>query len=251
MITLPKEKVVAKSDNPRISVWFGKPKSGKTSVVNALEDNLIIDFEGGSLYIEALSVQARTFSDIREIIKSLSETKKELGKEPYRFITLDSGSAMEDIARSYALKLYQATPMAKKKDGTLFDEDILTLPNGGGYLYLRQAFEKIYTSFLPYCEHLIIICHVKDKLINNEGKESTESAFDLTGKIANILAGKSDAIGYVYRKKNETYISFKGGGSIICESRCEHLRGKEFVVATSDENNKITFDVSQLFLPEK
>ena len=54
----------------------------------------------------------------------------------------------------------------------------------------------------------------------------------------------------VYRKKNETHISFEGGENTIREARAEHLRGKNIVVATSDENNHITVDMTKIFLPE-
>lgn len=250
MITLPTEKVKAKTGNPKITVLFGKPKSGKTSFVSSIENNLIIDLEEGSLYLDALAVQAKTIDNLRDIVSQLKESIKENNIFMYKYITIDSGTALEEIARDYALKLYQKTPTAKRKDGSLFNDDILTLPNGGGYYWLREAFEKMYKPFISLCENLIIICHCKDKLINDNGKELSEMSMDLTGKIARILSSKADAIGYVYRKKNKTVINFNGGGDTICESRCNHLRGKEIVVAESDENNNLTFYPERIFLPE-
>ena len=47
MIVLPTEKVKAKVNNPRFLIIYGRPKAGKTSCVSALENNLIIDLEGG------------------------------------------------------------------------------------------------------------------------------------------------------------------------------------------------------------
>lgn len=250
MIVLPTEKIQAKQDNPRLLVLFGKPKSGKTTVAASIENNLIIDLEGGTNYMNALAIQARTVEDLADIANSIRSKIKEEGKKPYKYITLDSGTILEDIARGYALKLYQRTPMALKKDKTLYNEDILKLPSGGGYLYLREAFEKLYSVFLDLADHIIVICHCKDKLIDADGKELSEMSMDLTGKIARILSAKSDAIGYVYRKKNQTIINFNGGGDTICEARPEHLRGKEIVIAESDENNTVTTYPERLFLPE-
>ena len=47
MIELPTKKVEAKVSNPRFLILGGKPKAGKTSCAAALENNLIIDLEGG------------------------------------------------------------------------------------------------------------------------------------------------------------------------------------------------------------
>ena len=35
----------AENVNPKLLIIYGKPKSGKTTLMAALEDNLIIDFE--------------------------------------------------------------------------------------------------------------------------------------------------------------------------------------------------------------
>ena len=136
--------------------------------------------------------------------------------------------------------------MGKTYQGT----DIRTLPNGSGYMYLRQAVRKVIDMFRDLCESLILVAHVKEKMINKEGEELSEMSIDLTGKLGDILCGEADAIGYVYRKKNDTIISFEGGDNSIREARANHLRGKKIVVATSDENNNITVDMAKIFLPE-
>ena len=137
--------------------------------------------------------------------------------------------------------------MGKSYQGT----DIRTLPNGSGYMYLRQAVRKVIDMFKSLCESLILVAHVKEKMINKEGEELSEMSIDLTGKLGDILCGEADAIGYVYRKKNETIISFEGGDNTIREARANHLRGKKIVVATSDEDNNVTVDMSKIFLSEE
>ena len=136
--------------------------------------------------------------------------------------------------------------MGKTYQGT----DIRTLPNGSGYMYLRQAVRKVIDMFRDLCESLILVAHVKEKMINKEGEELSEMSIDLTGKLGDILCGEADAIGYVYRKKNDTIVSFEGGDNSIREARANHLRGKKIVVATSDESNNITVDMAKIFLPE-
>lgn len=212
----------------------------------SLENNLIIDLENGYQALSALVVQARTVNDFAEIANALREEIKNTGKFPYKYITIDNATRLEEMCLSYACQLYKNTPMGKTYQGS----DVRTLPNGSGYMYLRQAVRKVIDMFRDLCESLILVAHVKEKMINKEGEELSEMSIDLTGKLGDILCGEADAIGYVYRKKNDTIVSFEGGDNSIREARANHLRGKKIVVATSDENNNITVDMTKIFLPE-
>ena len=246
MIVLPKEKVKAKVENPRFLIIFGKPKAGKTTLASKLDNNLIIDLEGGSEFLEALAVQARSVKDLGDIANAIREEIKSTGKKPYKYITLDNASRLEEICLSYAATLYRQTPMGKNYSGN----DVRTLPNGSGYMYLQQAVRKVIDMFRDLCDNFILIGHLKDKMINKEGEELSEMSLDLVGKLANIICGEADAVGYVYRKKNETHISFEGGDNSVIEARAPHLRGKNIVVAESDENNEITTYWNKIYLPE-
>lgn len=246
MIVLPKEKIKAKVENPRFLIIFGKPKAGKTTLASKLDNNLIVDLEGGSEFLEALAVQARSVKDLGEIANAIRTEIKETGKKPYKYITLDNASRLEEICLSYAVQLYKATPMGKTYNGT----DVRTLPNGSGYMYLQQAVRKVIDMFRDLCDNFILIGHLKDKMINKDGEEMSEMSLDLVGKLANIICGESDAVGYVYRKKNETRISFEGGDNSVREARAPHLRGQNIVLAESDDNNNIVTHWDRIYLPE-
>lgn len=246
MIVLPKEKVKAKVENPRFLIIFGKPKAGKTTLASKLDNNLIVDLEGGSEFLEALAVQARSVKDLGDIANAIREEIKSTGKKPYKYITLDNASRLEEICLSYAATLYRQTPMGKNYSGN----DVRTLPNGSGYMYLQQAVRKVIDMFRDLCDNFILIGHLKDKMINKEGEELFEMSLDLVGKLANIICGEADAVGYVYRKKNETHISFEGGDNSVREARAPHLRGKNIVIAESDENNNIKVYWNKIYLPE-
>ena len=246
MIVLPKEKVKAKVENPRFLIIFGKPKAGKTTLASKLDNNLIVDLEGGSEFLEELAVQARSVKDLGDIANAIREEIKSTGKKPYKYITLDNASRLEEICLSYAATLYRQTPMGKNYSGN----DVRTLPNGSGYMYLQQAVRKVIDMFRDLCDNFILIGHLKDKMINKEGEELSEMSLDLVGKLANIICGEADAVGYVYRKKNETHISFEGGDNSVREARAPHLRGKNIVIAESDENNNIKVYWDKIYLPE-
>lgn len=246
MLTLPIKKNEPKVSNPRFLVLYGKPKSGKTTLLSFLDQCLIIDLEGGSEFLEALSVQARSVADLGEIAQAIKAKIAELGKKPYKRIAIDNATRLEEICLPYAATLYRQLPTAKKWEGT----DVRTLPNGAGYLYLREAVKKVINMFKDLCDQFILIGHTKDKIINKEGEELTEMAIDLVGKLGDIVCGEADAVGYVYRKKNQTIISFEGGDNSIIEARAKHLRGKKIVIAESNDDNDVIVDWDKIYLPE-
>ena len=102
--------------------------------------------------------------------------------------------------------------------------------------------------FKDKCETLILVAHVKDKQIKKNGEEMSEMSVDLAGKLGDIICGEADAIGYVYRDGNKTFISFEGGDNTIREARPLHLRGKKIEVAHSDEDNNVIVDMNKLFV---
>jgi len=233
---LPTSKIPAVSVNPKFLILYGRPKAGKTSAVAQLENNLIIDLEGGSTFIDAMAVQARNINDLGNIAQAIRQKNEEVGKSFYTHITIDNATRLEEMCLDYAKILYKKTPLGKKYDG----DDIRTLPNGSGYLYLRQAVRKVIDMFKELCDEFILIGHVKDVQIEQNGQELSEMAIDLVGKLGGIICGESDAVGYIYRKGNETHISFKGGDGTIKEARAPHLRGQDIIIATGNEDGTIT-----------
>lgn len=269
MIELPTERSVVTNYNPKLMVLFGKPKAGKSTVVAALDNNLIIDLEDGYRSLSVMKVQARSAADLFEIKDAILKKGKELKKAPYRYITIDNATRLEEMSLKYAAQLYRDTPMGsswgilKDKDSMPIidpktgkyipdpEADVRQLPNGGGYLYLRIAIKNLINLFKPLCETLILVCHVKDRQIKVNGEEVSELSIDLAGKSGDIICGEADAVGLIYREGNKTYISFEGGENTVKEARPPHLRGKKFVVAESDENNKIKVDLSRVFIESK
>lgn len=244
---LPTKKSKIKEENPKLTILFGKPKCGKTTIASALPNSLILDFEDGTDYIECMSVKIATLSDLSDFVKSLKEANKEKGDYVYEYGILDTATKMEDLALKLALLEYKKTPMGKTFNGS----DVTTLPNGAGYLWVRKAFISIMNTLRPLFKYVILLGHTKDKNINKDGKELSENTLDLTGKLERIISAEADALGYVYRHKNQTIINFDGGGDFVVEARPLHLRGKEFVIAESNEENEIKFNWDQIFIKSK
>ena len=262
-IVLPTERRKATDYNPRLMVLFGKPKCGKSTLMASLDNNLIIDLEDGYRALDVMCVQARNANDIFQIKAAIEQKNQENGGNFYRFITIDNATRLEEMSLIYAAHLYRQTSMGQswgyKKDriGNILMEngkkvidpkaDVRQLPNGAGYLYLRQALKEMVNMFKPLCDTLILVCHVKDKQIKKNDEETSEMAVDLAGKTGDIICGEADAIGYVSRQENKTILSFKGGDNNIRGSRPLHLREKAFVVAESDDDGNLKVDMSEIF----
>ena len=230
---LPTKKSNPESLSPNRLIIYSPPKMGKTTALSELPDNLIIDLEKGSKFVSAIKVEANNMSEIKDILKSLKEEIKENeGKIVRKYITIDTVTKLEEICLPLALDLYRDTPMGKnfgmnKKTKKLEYKNVLTLPNGGGYLYLREAFKKIIDAFQNCCERLILVGHLKDKMTSVDGKEVSTKDLDLTGKVSNITCANADAIGYLYRDKETVKLNFQSSQDITCGARPKHLRGKE------------------------
>lgn len=247
MIVLPTEKVKAKVNNPRFLIIYGRPKTGKTSCVAALENNLIIDLEGGSEFLDCLSIQARSVADLGDIANAIRTKIKETGVKPYKFITLDNATRLEEICLSYAATLYKAQPQGKSWQGT----DVRLLPQGSGYQYIRLAVRKVIDMFKELTDNLILIGHTKDKLINKNGEDMTEMSLDLVGKLGDIICGEADAVGFMYRKGNQTIVNFDSGDDTTKGARAPHIREKRIVLAESDENGNLSFHWDKIYLPDQ
>lgn len=187
--------------------------------------------------MDAMAIQARTINDLGEIAQAIRAKNDEVGHSFYKRITVDNATRLEDICLDYAASLYRKTELGKTWKGT----DVTTLPRGAGYKYLRDAVKRVIDMFKDLCDEFILIGHVKDSIIEKDGGEVSAKEIDLVGKLGKIVCGMADAVGYVYRKGNETHISFKGGvDDTIMEARAKHIAGKDVIIATGDENGDIT-----------
>ena len=263
-VILPTQRQKPENYNPKLLILFGLPKSGKSSAVASLDDNLVIDLEDGYRALPVMRVKASNVNEIFAVRAALDKKMKETEKIPYKFITIDNATRLEEMCLVYAASLYRQLPLSAnwgvkkdkngnpiRVDGKVVPDpkaDVRTLPNGSGYLYLRKALKEVIHMFRDYCETLILVCHVKDKQIQMNGAESTELVVDLAGKLGDIICGEADAVGYIYRDGNKTMMSFEGGEGHIREARCMHLRGKSFIVGESDKDNNLKMDMSKIFI---
>lgn len=246
-VTLPKKRSGALHKSPKNLIIFSKPKVGKTSLLAQLDDCLIIDLEKGSDYVDAMKIQASSVEEIKAIGEQI---KKE--EYPYKYIALDTITALEEMCIPYAEIIYSKTSIGKNwfkttSDGSLAADSgkaiygsILNMPNGAGYPYLRDAFTRVIEYVKTLAPRVILIGHIRDVLLEKGGADFNALDLDLTGKLKRITTSQSDAIGYLYRKGNKNILSFKTSDEVSCGARPEHLRNQEITVSEIVDGQLIT-----------
>lgn len=256
MIELPKKKSEVVRIDPKTIILFGMYKSGKTTAAAELEDCLTLDLEEGSDFVSALKIDVQKEAKregveplviLMRIIKQIKKANEDKGDYVYKRIALDTVTALEDVILPMAAKMYRATPMGRNWVG----DDVTTLPSGAGYRYTRESMKKVINALSDICDTLVILGHVKDKMVEADGEEMTERGLDLTGKMGSILCSQVDAIGYVYREEEKTMINFQTSKSLAVGARSPHLKNKKVAVAVSDEEGNVKVDWSQIFIAEQ
>jgi hypothetical protein len=246
-IVLPTKKVAPQSMSPKNLIIFSKPKTGKTSVLSKLDNCLILDLEGGTKYLEAMKVDAKSVDEIKQIGKAIKDAEY-----PYKYVAVDTITALEEMIVPYAEILYSKSPMGKNwfnpGGGKEKYGNILGMPEGAGYFWTRQAFTKVMDYISTWAPHVIFVGHVKDTQLEKAGGTFNALDLDLTGKLKRITTSNSDAIGYLYRKGNKNILSFKTNDDVACGARPSHLSNQEIVISEIDEDGNYITHWDKVFI---
>lgn len=246
-IVLPTSKVKASHQSPKNLIIFSKPKVGKTNLISQLDNCLLLDLESGADYVDAMKIQAKSVQDIKKIGKAI----KDAGN-PYTYIAVDTITALEEMCVSYAEVLYSQSPMGKNwfnpGGGKEKYGNILGLPEGSGYYWLRIGFTKVIDYILTWAPRVIFLGHVKDTQLEKDGSTFSAKDLDLTGKLKRITTSNSDAIGYLYRKGDKNILSFKTNDEVSCGARPDHLRNQEIVISEVTEDGEYITHWDKVFI---
>lgn len=229
----------ATAKNARELIIFADPKVGKTELLTKLEENLILDFEGGTDYYDANAVSIpdlATFNLVRdEFVTS--------GKR-FKYISIDTLTSLyANIINEIAVQMYNKDE--NKKKAASFD--MTTLAYGVGYAYKRNALQKVISFFRQYCNCLILVGHTADKAMGDENQSIQD--IDIEGKLKNILALKTDAVALMKRSKpNENVLSFTNVAGTVSGTRVQHLAGKEITISKKLEDGTLETYWDQIFI---
>lgn len=250
-VVLPMTRSGPTHRNPKNLILFSKPKVGKSVLAAGLDNALLLDLENGSDYISAMKLKAGTIQEIRAI----GEKIREAGY-PYKYVVVDTITALEDICIDYAEHLYAKSPQGANwftaaDKGKAKYGNILNMPEGAGYKWHRDAYNKAIEYIQSWAPNIIQLGHVKDIKLDKIGTEFSAMDLDLTGKLKRIACSKSDSIGYLYRKGNKNIVSFITTDEILCGARPEHLSNKEIVLSEKGDDGTFVFHWDEIYINEE
>ncbi|GIU70090.1 MAG: hypothetical protein KatS3mg002_1326 [Candidatus Woesearchaeota archaeon] len=223
-------------------VLYALPKIGKTTAVSLIPNNVILAFEDQSFFVEADIIDMRANNDeqIKNKLKELPEYVKSLKEAGYKFITIDTLSSMLPFGKYLGEALYSKTLIGKNwfsKNKAEYG-DLLNLPKGLGYEYLRQGINRIYDYLFDSGLKVITVAHVKEKYSDETGNVSMLD-IDAPGSLSRSIAKDAQIVGYLTKKKkDEVWISFKNFDNTITGTIIKELQDTE-ILLTKREDDKI------------
>jgi hypothetical protein len=257
-IILPLEKRKPTLTSPKRLVIFSKPKVGKTIMTAQLPKSLIVDFEEGSLAIDAVAFNViehlkesklTLMPAIRELATSIVEANR-----PYEFGILDTASALEELCIKTAEINYAKSPDGKDwllkddkgklhpKSGKAKYGSIMNLPFGKGYAYVADVFMEVTELLGKVFPKIIILAHSTYNTVNKDDVEMTSLDIMMSKKCKFVTTFKADAIGYVYRKGKKNFINFTPSDDVSAGGRFRYLEKEHILLSEYDEqDNLVTY----------
>ena len=254
METITKKEAVS----PKTMIVYDPPKIGKTSLAakfttefTKIGKSLLVSVEmNGTSYNDAVKLDITTAKQLRELVQQLVDTQQ------YDYVIYDTLTKIDEWSEIGGTFNYMKKPQGKKfnrrTDGSYArhtDVDFETvhdIAQGFGYKHSREWFLDFFELMcLSAKKGVIFTCHVKDKYIGTATANDefiTTKELNLTGKLANIVPSRVDAIGKLTRDtKNNVFINFESGNDLLVSGgRCEHLEG-EMLLSEHKDNKLITY----------
>lgn len=236
-INLPTAPRVAVLKTPKRIILFSKPKIGKTITVSKLPKCLILDFEDGTLAIDAMSYPIKSYQDVLDVCDAIVEAEY-----PYKFLAIDTASALEEMCIDEAEIRYARANkewFLKNKEETDYHPssgkkvygNIINLPYGAGFKYVTEVYTEIMNRIEKCAPKIIILAHSTYATINKDGVDFSTLDIQMSKKNRFISTFKADAIGYMYRKENKNFINFTATDDVNAGGRHRYLEKEHVLIS--------------------
>lgn len=242
---------------------FAHPGQGKTAIMSGLENSLLIDFEdrshhhkGDTFNLKAYAAEnnCSDMAALAALINSLKENAAQGIK--YDFIIFDTMSSFEILIKERATMLFNESLIGKgmTKKGNNITEVVSQLANGGGYIWLHNAYLELTGKFAGLASKCYIYnCHIKQASKLKNSQELMADDINLTGKLKSGLIQDCQAFGKFYRNdKNEGILSFEQDErNLVTKASSPHLFDKEIVISTrNNDTGEISYHWDRIFNPK-
>lgn len=198
-------------------LFYGKPKTGKTTVSSHFPGALLCAFEKG--YNALPGVFAQTIESWGDFKKVITQLKNPEIASKFQTVIVDTG----DIAYDYCVKYI----CARESTAERTYESIGDIPYGKGYALVTQEYDEQFRKILQMNYGLIIISHEKDKTFKDEqGNEYTQIVPSLDNRAALVCERTCDIIGYARQIDGEdgtnTRLFLRGTPRFVAGSRFKY-----------------------------
>mgnify|MGYP003626239094 FL=1 len=245
-------------------IMYGPPKIGKTTLASRFTTeftkegkSLLVSVEpNGTSYNDAVKLDLTTAKQLREVVQKLVETQQ------YDYVIYDTLTKIDEWSEIGGTFNYMKKPQGKKfnrrTDGSFArhtDADFETvhdIAQGYGYKHSREWFLEFFDLMCMSAKKgVIFICHVKDKYIGAAAANDefiTTKELNLTGKLANIIPARVDAIGKLTRDtKNNVFVNFENGNDLLVSGgRCAHLEGE--ILLSEQKGDKVESHWDKIYI---
>lgn len=174
--------VVSRDLRGKIVLFYGEPKSGKTTTAVKFPNSLLLAFEKGYNALNNVMAQpVNKWTEFKQILKQLKDPK---AQQKFSTIIVDTADIMWDLAEKYVCQ----------REGV---EKVGDIPFGGGYKMVESEVDESLRS-IPLMDYgLVMISHAEDKDFKDETGESFNKIVPtLSKKARKIVLRMADIIGY-------------------------------------------------------
>jgi hypothetical protein len=170
-------------------LFYGEPKTGKTTTAAKFDKALLLAFETGYLAIPGVMAQPiNKWSEFKQVLRQLKDEK---AHESFKNIILDTADIAYDLCEKYICA--QAGVSA-----------INEIPYGQGWTKAAKEFDEAIRSIPQMGYGLVMISHSQDKVFKDEdGNEYNQIVPTLPNKARLIVDRAADIIGYAHPVQDE------------------------------------------------
>jgi hypothetical protein len=197
-----------------------------------------LDIVSGAEFVEACKLRIQSGEELEMFFR---EMQKPTTPRP-EFIVIDTLSGWEQHITDCADRAYKTTILGRKYEGKLLD-----LPSGGGYPTLWATHQEYMLKLLQFCKHLILLGHMREKLVRKGSADVEVSDLDMLGKLKEITSAHADAIGICVRRGNDLRVSFIAKESTTGGNRCPHLEGRELTLMQKHKDGTLESFWGQIY----
>ncbi|MGN0449480.1 MAG: ATP-binding protein [Ruminococcus sp.] len=174
--------VVSRDLRGKIVMFYGEPKTGKTTTAVKFPKSLLLAFEKGYNALNNVMAQPiNKWSEFKQVLKQLKEPGVQA---KFETIIVDTADIMWDLAEKYVVQRESV-------------EKIGDIPFGGGYKMVESEVDECLRSIALMDYGLVMISHAEDKEFTDESGESYQKIVPtLPKKARKIVTRMADIIGY-------------------------------------------------------